>query len=115
MSSHQIPPIQSSASNKQAEDRKKKRDPILNLDKYIDKRIFVKFMGGREMEGVLMGHDKLLNLVLDDAVERIRDSENPSQMTEQTRRIGMTVCRGPSIILISPLDGKQEIENPFVQ
>ena len=39
----------------------------VNLEKYIDQSIRVKFNGGREVEGVLKGQDMLLNLVLDNA------------------------------------------------
>lgn len=81
---------------------KKKKESILDLSKYIDKTIRVKFQGGREGEGgrlrgagggrspgppvsrgvpgvslptasgVLKGFDPLLNLVLDGTVEYMR-------------------------------------------
>ncbi|KAJ2787576.1 U6 snRNP-associated protein Lsm7 [Coemansia interrupta] len=95
---------------------KKKRDAIFDLKKFTDKRIRVKFMGGREVTGVLKGSDQLLNIVLDDAEETLRDPENPDSMDEERKRhIGLVVLRGPSIILVSPTDGSEEIENPFVQ
>ncbi|KAJ2856649.1 U6 snRNP-associated protein Lsm7 [Coemansia erecta] len=50
---------------------KKKRDAIFDLKKYSDKRIRVKFMGGREVTGVLKGSDQLLNIVLDEAEETL--------------------------------------------
>ncbi|KAI8320434.1 U6 snRNA-associated Sm-like protein LSm7, partial [Martensiomyces pterosporus] len=90
---------------------KKKRDAIFDLKKYSDRRIRVKFMGGREVTGVLKGFDQLLNIVLDDADETIRSESGP----EKTRHVGLVVLRGPSIILVSPTDGSEEIENPFVQ
>ncbi|KAI9471593.1 U6 snRNP-associated protein Lsm7 [Coemansia sp. RSA 989] len=93
---------------------KKKRDSIFDPNKYMNKSIRVKFIGGREVTGVLKGFDQLLNIVLDDAVETIHDPEAPD--LEVTRRnVGLVVLRGPSIILISPTDGSEEIENPFVQ
>ncbi|KAJ1734679.1 Sm-like protein lsm7 [Coemansia biformis] len=94
---------------------KKKRDAIFDLQKYSDKAIRVKFMGGREVTGVLKGFDQLLNIVLDDAVETIRDPDDPEPSTEQQQHIGLVVLRGPSIILVSPMDGAEEIENPFIQ
>ncbi|KAJ1827533.1 U6 snRNP-associated protein Lsm7 [Coemansia sp. RSA 2599] len=94
---------------------KKKRDAIFDLKKYSDKRIRVKFMGGREVTGVLKGSDQLLNIVLDEAEETLHDPENPDSSEEKTRHIGLVVLRGPSIILVSPTDGSEEIENPFVQ
>ncbi|KAJ2159262.1 Sm-like protein lsm7 [Coemansia sp. RSA 552] len=96
-------------------DKKKKRDAIFDLKKYTDKSIRVKFMGGREVTGVLKGSDQLLNIVLDNAVETIHDPENPDSVEEKHRQIGLVVLRGPSIILVSPTDGAEEIENPFVQ
>ncbi|KAJ2524043.1 U6 snRNP-associated protein Lsm7, partial [Coemansia sp. RSA 1937] len=64
--------------------------------------------------GVLKGFDQLLNIVLDEAVETIRDPEN-TDSEEKQRNVGLVVLRGPSIILLSPMDGSEEIENPFIQ
>ena len=46
-----------------------KKENILDLKKYSDKKIIVKFSGGREICGTLKGHDQLMNLVLDDVKE----------------------------------------------
>ena len=35
---------------------KKKKEPILDLAKYLDKKIRVKFSGGREASGILKGY-----------------------------------------------------------
>ncbi|KAJ2741206.1 U6 snRNP-associated protein Lsm7 [Coemansia sp. BCRC 34301] len=94
---------------------KKKRDAIFDLKKYTNKSIRVKFMGGREVVGFLKGSDQLLNIVLDDAKETIRASEDTESSETKVRHIGLVVLRGPSIILVSPTDGSEEIENPFVQ
>lgn len=74
---------------------KPKKENILDLNKYMDKRITVKFSGGREgmivllgcvpgvvtglhslthkaATGCLKGHDALMNLVLDDVQETVR-------------------------------------------
>ncbi|CCO28379.1 U6 snRNA-associated Sm-like protein LSm7 [Rhizoctonia solani AG-1 IB] len=48
---------------------KPRREAILDLSKYQDERIRVKFTGGRQVTGVLKGYDQLLNLVLDDVQE----------------------------------------------
>jgi U6 snRNA-associated Sm-like protein LSm7 len=40
------------------------------------------------------------------------DPEDGS-LLDQTRKLGLVVCRGPTIVLISPTDGVEEIENPF--
>ncbi|KAJ1951874.1 U6 snRNA-associated Sm-like protein LSm7 [Linderina pennispora] len=95
---------------------KRKRDAIFDLNRYSDKRIRVKFQGGREVTGVLKGFDQLMNIVLDDAVETLRAHDNgEAAQAETTRKVGLVVLRGPSIILISPTDGSEEIANPFVQ
>ena len=60
----------SSASAGQAE--KPKKENILDLSKYVDKAIRVKFNGGREVEGILKGFDPLMNLVLDEVKEVLR-------------------------------------------
>ncbi|KAL6565716.1 Sm-like protein lsm7 [Orobanche hederae] len=65
--------------------------------------------------GTLKGYDQLLNLVLDEATEFLRDPEDPLKTTDQTRRLGLIVCRGTAVMLVSPTDGTDEIANPFVQ
>lgn len=69
-----------------ADDRPRK-EAILDLSKYLDQRVRVKFTGGREgaragplpfpahvrsVTGTLKGYDQLLNLVMDDIEEIIR-------------------------------------------
>lgn len=76
--------------------------------------------------GVLKGFDQLLNLVLDDVVEQLQTgtysliicfgrSSHPSADGEPaTRSLGLVVLRGPTITLLSPVDGFEEIANPFL-
>ncbi|KAI0297948.1 hypothetical protein BC826DRAFT_136504 [Russula brevipes] len=87
---------------------KPRREAILDLAKYVNARIRVKFHGGREVTGVLKGYDQLLNLVLDEVEEQVQDPE------PRTRTLGLAVLRGPTIILLSPVDGLEEISNPFL-
>ena len=42
----------------------------------------------------------------------ILDPEDGSFL-DKTRSLGLVVCRGPTIVLISPTEGVEEIENPF--
>ncbi|CAE6503097.1 U6 snRNA-associated Sm-like protein LSm7 [Rhizoctonia solani] len=88
---------------------KPRREAILDLSKYQDERIRVKFTGGRQVTGVLKGYDQLLNLVLDDV------QEEKQEPTPHTRSLGLAVLRGPTVTILSPVDGSEEIENPFVQ
>lgn len=93
---------------------KRRKESILDLSKYLEKTIRVKFAGGREAAGVLKGYDPLLNLVLDNTSEFLRDTEEPYKMCEDTRSLGLVVCRGTSVVLICPQDGMESIQNPFV-
>jgi len=77
----------------------------------MDKRIIVKFNGGREVTGSLKGYDALMNLVLDDVHEVLRDDDG----NESTRSLGLVVARGTLLVLVSPVDGSEEIANPFIQ
>ncbi|KAJ8453416.1 hypothetical protein ONZ51_g11108 [Trametes cubensis] len=91
---------------------KPKREAILDLAKYVNERIRVKFTGGREgLTGVLKGYDQLLNLVLDEVQENLQGVPDGQQTT---RNLGLVVLRGPTITLLSPVDGFEEIANPFV-
>ncbi|XP_019368663.1 PREDICTED: U6 snRNA-associated Sm-like protein LSm7, partial [Gavialis gangeticus] len=103
------------AAGEMADKEKKKKESILDLSKYIDKTIRVKFQGGREASGVLKGFDPLLNLVLDGTIEYMRDPDDQYKLTEDTRQLGLVVCRGTSVVLICPQDGMEAIPNPFIQ
>ncbi|XP_047488682.1 U6 snRNA-associated Sm-like protein LSm7 [Penaeus chinensis] len=94
---------------------KKRKESILDLSKYLDKAIRVKFSGGREASGILKGFDQLLNLVLDNTIEYLRDPDDPYKLTEDTKERGLVVCRGTAVVLICPMDGCEAIANPFVQ
>ncbi|KAF8583417.1 U6 snRNA-associated Sm-like protein LSm7 [Ramaria rubella] len=87
---------------------KPRREAILDLSKYVNEKIRVKFTGGREVIGVLKGYDQLLNLVLDEVEEELAEPE------PHKRTLGLVVLRGPTITLLSPVDGSEEIENPFL-
>ena len=41
------------------------------------------------------------------------DPEDPTRVTDNTRKIGLVVCRGTHVSLIGPSDEMQEIANPF--
>lgn len=94
---------------------KRKKESILDLTKYLEKSIRVKFAGGRESSGILKGFDPLLNLVLDNTIEYLRDPDDPYKLTDDTRQLGLVVCRGPNVTLICPQDGMEPIANPFAQ
>ena len=84
--------------------------------------------------GVLKGFDQLLNLVLDDVQEIFQTGpfsvhlltlKTPcpdhvpflcirTESEQTTRNLGLVVLRGPTITLLSPVDGHEEIANPFL-
>ncbi|AQK46466.1 LSM7-like [Zea mays] len=82
-----------------------RKETALDLAKFVDKGVQVKLTGGRQVTGTLKGYDQLLNLVLDEAVENERG---------KTRQLGLIVCRGTAVMLVSPTDGTDEIANPFL-
>ena len=97
---------------------KPKKEAILNLAKYVDKQIRVKFMGNREgtlcchliaVVGTLKGYDQLMNLVMDDVEELLHDPSSGS-VTDERRTLGLAVLRGTNLMLISPVDGFDIIE-----
>ncbi|KAL8383567.1 hypothetical protein RB595_010659 [Gaeumannomyces hyphopodioides] len=72
-----------------------KKENILDLARYMDKEVQVKFNGGRE----------------DEAKETMRDDEG----NETSRPLGLVVIRGTLLVALSPTDGSEPIANPFVQ
>ncbi|GFH53745.1 hypothetical protein CTEN210_10221 [Chaetoceros tenuissimus] len=91
-----------------------KRESNLELNKMIDAKVHVKCLGGREIVGTLKGYDELVNLVLDDADEYLRDPEDADKITDQKRKLGLVVVRGTQVSLVSPEEGREEIANPFM-
>lgn len=80
----------------------------------MDKSIRVKFQGGREAIGILKGFDPLLNLVIDNTKEYLRDPDDSLKITENTRDLGLVVCRGTAVVVICPTEGMESIANPFI-
>jgi U6 snRNA-associated Sm-like protein LSm7 len=65
--------------------------------------------------GVLKSFDGLQNIVLDDAVEYLRDPADSSTITEATRYLGLLVVRGTATTILGPEDGLKSIANPFLE
>ena len=90
-----------------------RKESILELAKMMDTSVRIKCLGGRELTGILRGYDDLVNLVLDECEEFLRDVDDPSRITDKTRKLGLVVVRGTQVSLVSPQDGVEEIANPF--
>lgn len=43
------------------------------------------------------------------------DAVDPYRLSGKERKLGLMVCRGTSVMTISPLDGVMQIDNPFLQ
>merc|ERR1711935_81720 len=82
-----------------------KKESVLNLEKFMDKAIHVKFHGGREVTGISKGCDTLMNLVLDQTTEFKNELDDPYKKSGDERNLGLVVCRGTSINMVSPKDG----------
>lgn len=71
-------------------------------------------MGGRLVTGVLKGYDQLMNLVLDNTIEYLRDAEDDTViLKDQTRNLGLIVIRGTMLLTLSPTSGAEIISNPY--
>lgn len=78
--------------------------------------------------GTLKGYDQLMNLVLDEVKEAMTGTPSMcalsmTQLTAHTddegnvryRKLGLIVARGTLLVVVSPVDGSEEIANPFIQ
>jgi len=90
----------------------KPQESILDLASSVDKPVTVHFNGGRVCTGTLKGYDELVNLVLSDTTEYILDPST-MQPTDETRKLGLIVCRGTQVQRVVGEEGREEIENPF--
>ena len=80
---------------------------------FRNQRLRVRFAGGREVVGLLRSFDGLLNIVLEETVEYLRDAADANTVTEATRYLGQVVLRGTAITVLGPEDGLKAIANPF--
>lgn len=42
------------------------------------------------------------------------DPDDAYKLTEDSRPLGIVVCRGTAVVVICPTDGMESIQNPFV-
>ena len=101
----------------------KARGEQFDLGAYMGKRVEIKFAGGRVVQGVLAGYDKLFNLVLGAPVTELQsggDGEDEAATEDAEPRVltdaeaPYVVCRGSQVMVITPTDGYEEIENPWL-
>uniref|UniRef100_A0A453SBJ3 LSM domain-containing protein n=2 Tax=Aegilops tauschii subsp. strangulata TaxID=200361 RepID=A0A453SBJ3_AEGTS len=41
------------------------------------------------------------------------EQDDPLKLSTKTRQLGLIVCRGTAVMLVSPTEGTEEIKNPF--
>ena len=82
---------------------------------YKEKRLRVRFTGGREVVGVLKSFDGLQNIVLDETIEYLRDPSDSGSLSDATRYLGLVVVRGTAVAIVGPEDGFLSISNPFLE
>jgi len=99
----------------------RKKKALLDLEKYLNKAVVVRLLGGREMRGILKGFDSNMNLVLNSSAEAVRDPKDFTRPlrgeqngAEVMRELGAVVCKGASVMVVMPQDGMAEIDNPFL-
>ncbi|XP_028206375.1 U6 snRNA-associated Sm-like protein LSm7 [Glycine soja] len=68
-----------------------RKEMVLDLAKFGDKGVQVKLTSGRQVTGTLKGYDQLLNLILDEVVDFLKDPDDPLKTTDQTRNLGLIV------------------------
>ncbi|KAF8176291.1 U6 snRNA-associated Sm-like protein LSm7 [Pholiota molesta] len=103
---HQKRPVPSPAFSQAAD--KPRREAILDLSKQVALSPHVHAPNSAAVTGILKGYDQLLNLVLDEVTEELQLPE------PHVRSLGLTVLRGPTITVLNPVDGSEEIANPFL-
>lgn len=60
-------------------------------------------------------HCYIVTTVTDYIVSFSLDADDPFKITDETRSIGLVICRGTSVVLICPFDSMEQIANPFIQ
>ena len=54
-------------------------------------------------------------MILDETVEFLREKGDPHKLSGRTRKLGLTVVRGSTILSILAEDGYEELENPYAK
>lgn len=86
------------------------KDSIIEFTYLIDKEVIVKFVGGRDVEGVLKGFDRVGNLIIENAIE----ITNKAPLNNTNTKIqGLLFARGPNISSVFPKSSYEEIDNPY--
>jgi U6 snRNA-associated Sm-like protein LSm7 len=87
----------------------KKKESLLELEKYLEQPVVVTCQGDREVTGTLKGFDSNMNLVLGDSTETfgVNDVVPAAQ-----RKLGATILRGGSVTCVVPANHFKPIPKP---
>ncbi|MDP8011996.1 MAG: LSM domain-containing protein [Thermoplasmata archaeon] len=66
--------------------------PIKVIEEFMNKRISMLMKDSRILEGVLIGYDEYMNLIINDTEERMNDT---------VRKLGVVIVRGNNILRIA--------------
>ncbi|MGC8663793.1 MAG: LSM domain-containing protein [Thermoplasmata archaeon] len=66
--------------------------PIKVIEEFMNKRISMLMKDSRILEGVLIGYDEYMNLIINDTEEK---------MNESIRKLGIVIVRGNNILRIA--------------
>lgn len=56
-----------------------------------------------------------LDMYVIPSIYSLVDLDDPYKLSDNTRPLGLVVCRGTSVVLVCPVDGMEAIANPFLQ
>ncbi|KAG0677963.1 Sm-like protein lsm7 [Pichia californica] len=91
-----------------------RRGPIIDLEPVLNKQVYVKLSGGREVEGKLSGYDQLMNLVIEDATVKTPSYISYFKVDEEIK-LQKIVIIGRLLVSLEPMDGYEVISNPNLQ
>jgi U6 snRNA-associated Sm-like protein LSm3 len=74
------------------------KQPFDLLALLLQEQVFVKLRHGRSMTGVLVAYDEHLNLMLNDAIESVRDADG----TIDTNQLQIVYVRGDLVVAVAP-------------
>ena len=64
----------------------------------LQEQVFVKLRHGRTMTGTLVAYDEHLNLMLNDAIETIKEDDG----TFETKQLQIVYVRGDLVVAVAP-------------
>lgn len=90
---------------------------------HTGKKVLVRVQGGREFLGTLISYDAFSNMILDDAIEYIKEKDDSSHNIEcdnitelrPSRPLGVVFVRGHPTNVITSAESLRPIPNPYKQ